>query len=292
MEQTLDDIAEGKQQSVPYLTQFFLGEKGLQNQIAKKDKKIDADEARRIKLFPNQDDSDFELRVGRFGPYVVKKKKKGEEDIRASVPEDVFPSDLTSDKVHEILTISEKGPQPIGLDPKTGKNIYVLLGRFGPYVQVGEITEEAPKPRRASIPPEISSQHITLEQALHLLTLPRELGAHPETKTMIIANKGRFGPYVQHGDIFRSLRKEDDVFTITLERALEVLAEERKSRRGSTLLRELGQHPKSKKMIGLYEGKYGPYLKIGTKNFGIPKETDSTKLTVDEAIKIIDNKEK
>jgi DNA topoisomerase-1 len=292
MEQTLDDIAEGKQQSVPYLTQFFLGDKGLQAQIARKDKKINADEARRIKLFPNQEDSGFDLRVGRFGPYVVKKKGKGEEDIRASVPEDVSPSDLTTDKIEEILVISEKGPQPIGVDPKTKQNIYVLLGRFGPYVQVGEITEEQPKPRRASIPPDISSQNITMDQALFLLTLPRELGPHPETQKQIIANKGRFGPYVQHGDIFRSLRKEDDVFTISLERALEVLAEERKSRRGSTLLREIGPHPKMKKAIGLYEGKYGPYLKVGTKNFGIPKETDVTKLTVEDAVKIIDNKDK
>ncbi|MCC7459846.1 MAG: type I DNA topoisomerase, partial [Proteobacteria bacterium] len=111
MEQTLDDIAEGKQQSVPYLTQFFLGDKGLQAQIAKKDKKINADEARKIKLFPNQEDSGFELRVGRFGPYVVKNKKKGDEDVRASVPEDISPSDLTAEKVEEILIISEKGPQ-------------------------------------------------------------------------------------------------------------------------------------------------------------------------------------
>jgi DNA topoisomerase-1 len=131
-----------------------------------------------------------------------------------------------------------------------------------------------------------------MDQALFLLTLPRELGPHPETQKQIIANKGRFGPYVQHGDIFRSLRKEDDVFTISLERALEVLAEERKSRRGSTLLREIGPHPKMKKAIGLYEGKYGPYLKVGTKNFGIPKETDVTKLTVEDAVKIIDNKDK
>jgi DNA topoisomerase-1 len=128
MEQTLDDIAEGKQQSVPYLTQFFLGDKGLQAQIARKDKKINADEARRIKLFPNQEDSGFDLRVGRFGPYVVKKKGKGEEDIRASVPEDVSPSDLTTDKIEEILVISEKGPQPIGVDPKN-QTKYLCIAR-------------------------------------------------------------------------------------------------------------------------------------------------------------------
>ena len=292
MEQTLDDIAEGKKESVPYLTSFYLGEKGLQNQIAKKDKKIDADHARTIFLSPDINKY-AELRVGRFGPYLVKKAtKKDAEDVRASIPEDIAPSELTPEKIEEIIVVSEKGPQPIGVDPKTKQNIYVLLGRFGPYVQLGEITEAVPKPRRASIPPDMSSQHLTLEQALHLLTLPRELGQHPETKTNIIANKGRFGPYVQHGDIFRSLRKEDDVYTITLERALEVLAEERKSRRGSTLLKELGQHPKMKKAVGLYEGKYGPYLKVGTKNFGIPKETDVTKLTLEDAIKIIDNKDK
>lgn len=291
MEQTLDDIAEGKKESVPYLTQFFLGDKGLQAQIARKDKKIDANHARTIFLSPDLTEH-AELRVGRFGPYLVKKAtKKDAEDVRASIPEDIAPSDLTKEKIEEILIVSEKGPQPIGVDPKTKQNIYVLLGRFGPYVQLGEITEAVPKPRRASVPPDMSSQHLTMEQALHLLTLPRELGLHPETKTAIMANKGRFGPYVQHGDIFRSLRKEDDVYTITLDRALEVLAEERKSRRGSTLLKELGAHPKMKKPVGLYEGKYGPYLKVGTKNFGVPKETNIAALTLEEAIKIIDKKD-
>lgn len=291
MEQSLDDIAEGKKESIPYLTEFYLGDKGLQSQIARKEKKINADEARTINISP-EINKQIDLRVGRFGPYLVKKSTvEGEEDVRASIPEDIAPSELTKEKVEEILIVSKKGPQPIGVDPETKKNIYILLGRFGPYVQLGEITEEVQKPKRASVPPEISSQHITLEQALHLLTLPRELGLHPETKTKILANKGRFGPYVQHGDIFRSLRKEDDVYTITLDRALEVLAEERKSRRGSTLLKELGVHTKSKKKIGLYEGKYGPYLKMGTKNFGIPKETKVDAVTLDDAIKIIDKKE-
>lgn len=292
MEQTLDDIAEGKKQSVPYLTEFFLGDKGLQMQIVRKEKKIDADDARTIKLQGANLSADVQLRVGRFGPYLVKKHKKGEEDVRASVPEDVSPSDLTQDKIDEIIIVSEKGPQSIGKDPKTDQNIYVLLGRFGPYVQLGEVTEEKPKPKRASVPPDISSQHITLEQALHLLTLPRELGSHPESKKTILANKGRFGPYVQHGDDFRSIKKEDDPYTITLERALELLAQEKKSRRGSTLLKELGSHPKMKKQVGLYEGKYGAYLKVGTKNFGIPKETNLDALTLDEAVKIIDKKDK
>ena len=290
MEQTLDDIAEGKKESIPYLTEFYLGDKGLQAQILRKEKKIDADEARTIHISKDVN-AEAELRVGRFGPYLVKKSlNKDEEDLRASIPEDIAPSDLTVEKINEILTVSKRGPQPIGVDPETKQNIYVLLGRFGPYVQLGEITEAVPKPKRASIPPEMNSQNLSMAEALHLLTLPKELGFHPETKTKVMANKGRFGPYVQHGDIFRSLRKEDDVYTITLERALEVLAEERKSRRGSTLIKELGAHPKSKKKIGIYEGKYGQYLKMGTKNFGLPKETDTTALSLDDAVKIIDKK--
>jgi DNA topoisomerase-1 len=286
MENSLDEIAEGNLKSLPYLTKFYLGDHGLRAQVEAKESQIDANNARSVNLFEM---NGVDLRVGRFGPYLIKEMEKGVDDVRASIPEDVAPADLTLETVNEIILMSEKGPQPIGTHPDTNENIYVLLGRYGPYAQQGEVTEEVPKPRRASIPKDINSREITLEQALKLLQLPRELGMHPETGKPILANRGRFGPYVVHDEDFRSL-KEDDVYEVTLERALEILAQEKKTRRGSKVLKDLGRHPKNDKKIVLHDGKYGPYIKFGSKNIGIPKDLEPDKLRLEEAVKIIANK--
>ncbi len=283
MENRLDEIAEGKREWVPYLKEFYLGDDGLQNQVNTKEKGIDAEESRTIRFFK---DGEFDLKVGRFGPYVIKKVEGG-EDIRASIPEDVSPADLTQEMVEEIIEVSAKGPQSLGKHPETGEDIYCLLGRYGPYVQQGEMTEENPKPRRASVPKEMDYRNLTLEEALHLLSLPRELGVHPETGNPIMANRGRFGPYIAHGDDFRSLKKEDDVYTVTLARALEILSQEKKGRGGAKMVRDLGKHPETEKKMAIYEGKYGPYIKIGTKNVSLPKEHKAEEVTVEEVVKII-----
>jgi DNA topoisomerase-1 len=134
--------------------------------------------------------------------------------------------------------ISQEPPKPIGNWPETGEPIFVLTGRFGPYVQVGETptgkgSKSKNKPRRASVPKEKDPESVTLEEALKYLSLPRDLGVHPETGEKIFANVGRFGPYIAHNTKpkpdFRSL-KTDDVYQITLERALEILKEEKKRR--------------------------------------------------------------
>ncbi len=290
MEEALDEIAEGTREAKPYLKEFFLGKNGLRSQIEKKEPNIDPDDSREVKLLKKLDE-DVELRVGRFGPFLIKKTPKGEEDIRASIPNDIAPSELTKEKIDEIIEISEKGPQPIGKHPDTGENIYALLGRYGPYVQLGEVTDDNPKPKRASIPKELNVTSITLDEAVHLLILPRTLGADPETGEEIRANRGRFGPYVQKGDDFRSIKEPDDVYTIDLKRALAMLAEPKVSRRGSKKLKELGEHPSKKKKIELMEGKYGPFLKMGTKNFGLEKDVDIKKLDLAQAVKIIKAKE-
>ncbi|PJA19028.1 MAG: DNA topoisomerase I, partial [Deltaproteobacteria bacterium CG_4_10_14_0_2_um_filter_43_8] len=121
--------------------------------------------------------------------------------------------------------------QSIGKDPQTGEAIYCLIGRFGPYVQLGEVSDDNPKPRRASIPKEVKISDVTQEQALKWLSLPRTLGTHPETGETIMANNGRFGPYVVHQKDFRSIKAPDDVYTITLKRALEIFSEPKQYRR-------------------------------------------------------------
>lgn len=226
MEEALDEIAEGKRQHLPYLKDFYLGAKGLESVVAKKEEKIDAQESKEIFLEGLKNAQVF---VGKYGPYLV--AKEGEKEVKATIPEDVAPADLTDEILHEIIETSKQGPQSIGKDPKTGEDIYCLIGRFGPYVQVGEVSDENPKPRRASIPKEVKVSDVTLEQATKWLSLPRTLGTHPETGEEIVANNGRFGPYVVHQKDFRSIKAPDDVYTITLKRALEIFSEPKQYRR-------------------------------------------------------------
>ena len=130
-----------------------------------------------------------------------------------------------------ILGVEIKKEEPLGLDPKTSLPVTLLEGRFGPYIQLGVKSKENPKPRRASVPRGMNPADITLEKALTYLTLPRELGVHPTSGKPIVASVGRFGPYVMHDGDFRSLKK-DDVYTIELPRALEILSEPKKARFG------------------------------------------------------------
>ncbi len=291
MEQSLDEIAEGNLEWLPYLKEFFLGKKGLRALIAENEKKIDPKESRTVHL-PHL--SGVEVKIGRYGAYIVEestgegkgKKKDGSDsdEVHATIPDDLAPSDLTAEKVQELLEIQRRGPQPIAKDPKTGLNIYCLTGRFGPYVQLGEATEDQPKPRRASVPKGSDPKAVTLDEALLWLSLPRELGKHPTSGKPILANLGRFGPYVVHDGDFRSLKKEDNVYTVTLDRGLEILSQEKKGRGGSALIRDLGPHPTDGKTVGLYEGKYGPYVKHGSVNASVPKETPVEQVTLPLAL--------
>lgn len=224
MEQSLDNIATGELESLPYLRKFYLGEEGLQNQVREREAGIDPGESRTVSL-PQLEE--LEVRVGRYGAYVVGKTN---EEERANLPEDLAPADIQDKELQQLLTNRNEAPEPIGVHPETGQNIYVLTGRYGPYVQLGEVTEEVPKPRRASIPrgQEISS--LTVEQAVELLLFPRELGVHPDDGKPVVVNKGRFGPYVAHDGEFRSLKKDDDPMTVGLTRALELLAQPKPER--------------------------------------------------------------
>lgn len=291
MEESLDEIAEGKRPYLPYLEKFYLGEQGLQTQIEHKEEGIDPEQSRSIELENLQG---VDIRVGRYGPYAIKAGGKDNEDAaRANIPEEVAPADLTQETMDELIAHQEKGPQSLGKDSKTGQDIYVLIGRYGPYVQLGETPEDKKiKPRRASIPKGISPQEVTLEQALQYLSLPRVLGKHPETGEEIVANNGRFGPYVVHQKDFRSLKKDDDVYTVSLARALELLAEPKRGRGGAKALKELGKHPKDGKVISLFEGRYGPYLKHGRINASIPKDKDPNAVTLEEAVQLLAAKKK
>jgi DNA topoisomerase-1 len=188
---------------------------------------------------------------------------------------------------------NEDGPSILGQDPQTGQNILLLSGRFGPYVQIGETPEDKKiKPRRASWPKDIPLEQADLATALKLLSLPREVGHHPQTGLPIVANIGRFGPYLLHDGKFKSIPRTDDVYTIGLERALEVLAMERAPRDGTAggEGKTLGRHPDDDKPVQLLNGRYGWYVKHGKINATIPKSQEPESLTLDAAIALIAEK--
>lgn len=232
MEESLDEIAGGQLQSLPYLQHFYLGQEGLQNQVRAHEAGIDTENSRTVEL---PQIKDFQVKVGRYGPYVVQARTANgskADEAHASIPEDIAPADLTTEQIEAILEHADSGPTSIGTHPENGLPIYSLLGRYGPYVQQGEATPENPKPRRASLPKGFDPKSITVERAVELLSLPRDLGVHPESGKMVQANLGRFGPYIAHNGEFRSIPKGEDLHEIALNRAVEILAMPKKERPG------------------------------------------------------------
>jgi len=275
MEESLDKIAYGEEDSLKYLTKFYKGKTGLAKSVEEQDKKIKPEDSRTINIV--KDGIKMDIKVGRFGPYVV--EGEGKTEVHASIPEDIAPADLDSEQIKELLKNQANGPQSIGVDPKTGQKIYCLVGRYGAYFQLGEVTEENAKPKRASLPKGKDPKTASIDDAILALSLPRELGVHPETKKPILANNGRFGPYVMHDGVFRSLKKEDDLYSIDLARGLELLNEEKgANRRGGKVLREFGLIAKLKKKATIMDGKYGPYIKVGTKNITLPEDKRDPKV--------------
>ena len=180
-------------------------------------------------------------------------------------------------------------PRELGADSAAGDMVSLRKGPYGFYVQLGEATgtgKNKTKPKRAALPKDVSPATITLETALGLLALPREVGLHPETGEMITAGIGRYGPYLKLGSAYTSLGADEDLLTIGLNRAV-TLIEERPARQGNQMLRSLGEHPDDGKAIGLYKGRYGPYVKHGRINAGLPKGTSDEEVTLGQAVELL-----
>jgi len=286
MEETLDEIAEGKQEWLPYLRQFYSSETGLRNRAAENNKNADPEKSRTIVL-PNL--PDVPVRIGRFGPYFEAIHPKSGTVAHASVPETVAPADLTREMVSELLSKAQQGPTSLGDDPATGMPIFLKTGAYGPYLQLGEdaAEDEKRKPKRVSVPKNVPVETLDHEKAVALISLPRLLGTHPETHQDVLVGLGRFGPYIKYDGEFRSLKAGDDLFTIELPRALELLAMPKGTRGGGKELKKLGEHPKDKKPVTLLEGKYGIYVKHGATNATVPKGTDPNTLTLEAALELL-----
>ncbi|WP_445244642.1 type I DNA topoisomerase [Microcoleus sp. OTE_8_concoct_300] len=293
MEQTLDEIATGEAKWLPYLQKFYTGETGLATQVKEQESQIDAKVARTVVL----ENISAKVCIGKFGAYL---ESEGEEGVvKASIPQDLTPADLDPEQVEFLLKQKTEGPEKLGLHPETGEPIYVLIGSYGPYVQLGDVSETNKKPKRASLPKGTDKDSVTLDMAVSLLTLPRLLGTHPETGAKVQANLGMYGPYVVHdqgkvGKDYRSIKPPDDVLTITLDRALELLSQPKAARgrsKSATPLKELGAHPESGELINVYDGRYGPYVKHGDINASLSKDESVENFTLQRALELLATKE-
>ncbi|MEG4839568.1 type I DNA topoisomerase [Microcoleus sp. B9-D4] len=293
MEQTLDEIATGEAKWLPYLQKFYTGETGLATQVKEQESQIDAKVARTVVL----ENISAKVCIGKFGAYLESESEEGV--VKASIPQDLTPADLDPEQVEFLLKQKTEGPEKLGLHPETGEPIYVLIGSYGPYVQLGEVSETNKKPKRASLPKGTDKDSVTLDMAVSLLTLPRLLGSHPETGAKVQANLGMYGPYVVHdqgkvGKDYRSIKPPDDVLTIMLDRALELLSQPKAARgrsKSATPLKELGAHPESGELINVYDGRYGPYVKHGDINASLAKDESVENFTLQRALELLATKE-
>ncbi len=313
MEETLDQISNGEREWLDFITAFFREGDGVHPGLGPM--VTAAEPGIEYPIIEIGRDSasgePIRVRIGRFGPFL--QRGEGGPGNTATLPRHQAPADLTEEKALALLKAKAEGPRELGTDPASGLKVYVNHGRFGHYVQLGENPEPpasngangsgrkgakkkkaeaaaAPKPRRASLPAGVAASALTLDEALELLSLPRELGARPESGELVVASRGRFGPYVKCGDEFRSLEEGDDVFTITLERALELLVAPKKSRRQQmtrTVLRTLGPRPGDGIEVKLMSGRYGPYVTDGTINASLPKTADPSALTMEAALELL-----
>ena len=287
MESILDEIAEGKKDWQKYLDQFYNGKEGLLA-VAESHYKAEATGIYKKIQLPKLP----EIRISRYGSYV--QKESGEQIENVNIPQDVLPSDLSASYIEELFQHKKTGNE-LGVEPKTGLPILLLYGMYGSYLQLGITEDLKEKPKRVSLPKFLSFSKITLDVAIKLLSLPIQLGKHPEGGAIEI-NTGKYGPYISRNfsnnkKTFASISYEQ-IGSVSLEEALEILKNSKKSGREKKLLRALGVHPVDKNDIGIYEGPYGNYIKYGNINVAMPKDRIVEDVSLEEALGYIEAKSK
>ena len=281
MEDDLDRIAAGEEERVEWLTRFYRGDNGEPGLHALVTEQLDDIDARAVNSIEIPR-SDIVVRVGRYGPYL----ERGE--TRASLPPDVVPDELTAERAEELLSAPSEGRE-LGEDPQTGRPILIRSGRYGPYV-----TEELPegseeKPRTASLLASMAPESVSLEDALRLLSLPRVVGTAPDGED-ILARNGRYGPYIEKGKDTRSLEREGQIFEISLDEALALLAAPKQRRgRGAPRgpLRELGADPSSGRSVVIKDGRFGPYVTDGETNASLRGGDAVDSITLERAVELL-----
>jgi DNA topoisomerase-1 len=308
MEDDLDRIARGEAQSVPWLKRFYFGE-GTDNGNAAEAGNGDGDhlgglkelvtdlgaiDAREVSSFPVG--SGIVLRVGRYGPYIERGEKDSENHQRADVPEDLAPDELSVELAEELLA-KPSGDFELGADPETGRQIIARDGRYGPYVTevlpegTPKTGKNAVKPRTASLFKSMSLDTVTLQDALKLMSLPRVVGTDAEGQE-ITAQNGRYGPYLKKGTDSRSLQSEEQLFTITLEEALEIYSQPKQRGRAAAKppLKELGTDPVSEKPVVVKDGRFGPYVTDGETNATLRSGDSVEEITPERGFELLAEK--
>src|SRR3954447_12815450 len=285
MEEDLDQISRGEREWLDFIKQFYRG--GSHHRCLECAVKQAQETAEypliNVGVDPASGES-IRVRIGRYGPFL--QLGEGGPGKTAGLPPTQAPADLSVEKAMTLVRAKAAGPRTLGVDPKTGMNVYAINGRFGAYVQLGEMPEKGSKekPKRSSMIGSMTESTITLEEALKLLELPRDLGADPTTGEVIVAGLGRFGPYVKKGDDYRSLEESDDLFTVDLERALALLAAPKRSARQAQkrVIRKIDV-PNNGTPLQVLEGRFGPYVTDGETNASIPRGVDPATISLEDA---------
>ncbi len=291
MEDQLDTIATGDALAVDFLRAFYFGgDHGAEGSVSRAGglkklvtDKLAAIDARGVNSIPLHDSEQgpVVVRVGRYGPYLQRGEGGGDagSGARAPLPDGIAPDELTPEKVEELFR-QGSGERKLGEHPESGETIVVKSGRYGPYVQCGEKSSSLLKAQ--------SIEDLTLADALQLLTLPRVVGA-TEDGQEVLARAGRYGPYLTKGEDSRSLEREEQLFTVTMEQALELFAQPKaRSRRAAAApLRELGDDPETGKPMVLKEGRFGPYVTDGETNASLRRSDSVDEITVERAAELL-----
>ncbi len=287
MEDYLDEISRNEKGFLEYLQKFYLGETtGLKPLLKSKAEEIDPRVTSRFSL-GSPDSGEFRdevfVRVGRYGPFIEQGERK------ASIQEEIPPDEINLERAMTLLQESAKGDEPLGHCPDSGKPVYIKNGRFGPYIQLGH-PEDEDKPKNAGLLKGMAVDDVTLELALKLLSLPRNLGEHPTLQEAVIAANGPYGPYVKCGKETRSLTAEMSPLDVTMEQALELLAKPKTGGRGrgkKEPLKTFDVSPVTGNPVELLDGSYGPYVSDGETNASLPRDAKVEELTFEIALDLL-----
>lgn len=318
LEEDLDRIARGEEDRRKWLTGFYFGDGPTEHGLKPIVDDLGDIDARAINSIPITDE--ITLRVGKFGPYLetggTVDPETGEitDPVRANVPLDLAPDELDEAKAHELIELGRADGRELGRDPDTGRMIVAKDGRYGPYVTelIPEPTQEEldaipteyykngkpkpkkierPKPRTASLFASMKLQDVTLDDALKLLSLPRELGQDTDGETITVQN-GRYGPYLKKGSDSRSISSEEQIFTITLDEAKAIYAQPKQRGRQAAKppLADLGADPITEKRMVIKDGRFGPYITDGETNVTVPRAETVEQITAERASQLLAEK--
>jgi DNA topoisomerase-1 len=279
MEGDLDKIALGELDRSSWLKSFYFGEDGLKATV----EGLGDSDPRSINSFDIG--GGITLRTGKYGPYL--ELMEDEERRIVNIPEGLTPDQLTHEKAVELASAPPVENRVLGQDSESGLDIIVKDGRYGPYVTL--VDEGNPKPKTASLFKSMSPAEVTYEEAIQLLSLPREIGLDPESGNVITAQNGKYGPYLKKGTDSRSLASEEQIFSLTLDEAVEIYKQPKYGgrRTAATPLKEFGEDPASKLNVFAKTGQFGDYVTDGVVNATIPKDEPLDELAADRAFELL-----